>query len=116
MNVISVNVLYKVFSFTQSFDLPTSLLFPVFLVASLHLYGLCNPKPNVPACIDQRTKVLLEELRRILGLCDRRGFVTTADKLRMIAIVEELLEIHKVYKSLSLKQARELKKFLASIS
>ena len=122
----STTIYYPVFSFVQCsihdvsykivcFDIEDNLIFPFFfcLIMSLFFYGFWNPEtpPNIKLWV----KVRFMQLKRIIDMCDKRGYVTTADKLRMIAIITDLLNIHRAYRCLSRKQAKELKEFLDSI-
>ena len=124
--IISTTIYHEVFSFVPCcihnisykiffFDIKDNLISPFFLclIMSLFFYGFWNPEtpPNIKLWV----KVRFMQLKRIIDMCDKRGYVTTADKLRMIAIITDLLRMHRAFRCLSRTQAKELKEFLDSI-
>ena len=119
--------------FTQSFDLPNSLLsfiFAIFFLLSInkvlnsirlkinwasYLFNVGDKKPNpydVPSAIWLRIFKLIEMLNALSRRIDRNGKYSPEDREKMKYILKELLFLHRRYRCLTPQIAKELKRAL----
>jgi len=111
LNFIPISVSYDTFSFTQSFDLPNSLLSFIFvMVFYIYIHELLNANgiyPGIPAHVGDKVAQLEEEIAAILN-----SPAGPTDIPRLIQLIQELLKLQEKYKFVSSEEEDNLRALL----